>query len=58
MNASLFRRIQLHRNNAFYAFLLRVCELVHMSLLPDRSGEGSFWFRDVLSDEDYMADCV
>ena len=55
VNVSLFRRIQLHRNNGFYAFLLRVCELVHLSLLPDRSGEGPSWFRDVLSDEDYMA---
>lgn len=56
VSSSLFRRIQLHRNNSFYAFLLRVCELVHLSLLPDRSGEGPSWFRDVLSDEDYMAD--
>ena len=55
VNSSLFRRIQLHRNNSFYAFLLRVCELVHLSLLPDRSGEGQSWFRDVLSDEDYMS---
>lgn len=55
VNASLFRRIQLHRNNGFYAFLLRICELVHLSLLPDQSGEGGSWFRDVLADEDYMA---
>ena len=55
LNMSLFRRVQLHRNNSFYAFLIRVCELVHVSLLPDRSGEGPSWFRDVLSDEDYMA---
>jgi 5-methylcytosine-specific restriction enzyme subunit McrC len=50
-----FRRVQLHRNNGFYAFLMRVCELVHSCLLADRSGEGPSWFRDVLSDEDYMA---
>src|SRR5207302_1942944 len=55
LSAGLFRRVQLHRNNSFYAFLLRVCELVHLSLLPDRSGEGPSWFRDVLSDEDYMS---
>ena len=55
LNAGLFRRVQLHRNNSFYAFLLRVCELVHLSLLPDRSGEDPSWFRDVLSDEDYMS---
>jgi 5-methylcytosine-specific restriction enzyme subunit McrC len=55
VHASLFKRIQLHRNNAFYAFLLRVCELVYLSLLPDRSGDSPSWFRDVLSDEEYMA---
>jgi 5-methylcytosine-specific restriction enzyme subunit McrC len=52
---ALFRRVQLHRNNWFYAFLMRVCELVHLSLLADRSGEGPSWFRDILSDEKYMA---
>ena len=55
MHASVFKRIQLHRNNAFYAFLLHVCELVHSSLLTDRAGESPSWFRDVLSDEHYMA---
>jgi 5-methylcytosine-specific restriction enzyme subunit McrC len=52
---SLFQRVQLHRNNGFYAFLMRVCQLVHLSLLPDRAGEGPSWFRDVLSDEKYMS---
>lgn len=55
LSMSVFRRVQLNRNNSFYAFLMRVCELVHASLLPDRSGEGPSWFRDVLSDEEYMA---
>jgi 5-methylcytosine-specific restriction enzyme subunit McrC len=55
LGASMFRRIQLHRNNSFYAFLLRVCELAYLSLLPDRSSEEKSWFRDLLSDEDYMA---
>ena len=55
VHASLFKRVQLHRNNGFYAFLLRVCELVHLSLLPDPAGENQSWFRDVLSDDDYMA---
>jgi 5-methylcytosine-specific restriction enzyme subunit McrC len=56
VHASLFKRIQLHRNIGFYGFLLRVCELVHLSVLPDPSGESPSWFRDVLSDDDYMAD--
>jgi 5-methylcytosine-specific restriction enzyme subunit McrC len=54
LSAPLFRRVQLHRNNGFYAFLMRVCELVHASLLPDRSGDDPSWFRDVLADEKYM----
>jgi 5-methylcytosine-specific restriction enzyme subunit McrC len=52
---AVFRRLQLHRNNWFYAFLMRVCELVHLSLLVDREGGEGGWFRDVLSDEEYMA---
>ena len=55
LQASLFRRIQLHRNNGFYAFLLRICELVLLSLLADRTGDNPSWFRDLLSDETYMA---
>jgi 5-methylcytosine-specific restriction enzyme subunit McrC len=55
LDASLFRRVQLHQNNSFYVFLMRVCELVYISLLPDRSGESPSWFRDVLSDDDLMA---
>src|ERR1700741_3495375 len=53
LTPSIFRRVQLHRNNSFYAFLIHVCELVHKSLLPDRAGESPTWFRDVLSDEEY-----
>jgi 5-methylcytosine-specific restriction enzyme subunit McrC len=55
LSTAVFQRVQLHRNNGFYAFLLRVCELVYASLLPDSSGEGTSRFRDVLTDEDYMA---
>ena len=55
LSASMFRRIQLHRNNGFYGFLLRICQLVYFSLLPDRSGEQKTWFRDLLHDEEYMA---
>jgi 5-methylcytosine-specific restriction enzyme subunit McrC len=55
LSAALFRRVQIHRNNGFYAFLMRVCELVHASLLPDRSGGDPSWFRDILADENYMS---
>jgi len=45
VQASLFKRVQLHRNNSFYAFLLRVCELVHLSLLPDKSARAHLGFE-------------
>jgi|SRR5262249_30328449 len=48
-----FSRIQLHGNNAFYWFLLRICALVHQGLLPE-PGTGRFRFRDVLSDPQAM----
>ncbi len=40
-----FRRVQLHRNNRIYAFLLHVCEFVHEHWLPDAAG-GPSRFRD------------
>lgn len=55
LDTSVFRRVQLHRNNAFYGFLMRVCELLHSVSLPDRDADGRYAFRDVLDDESYMA---
>jgi 5-methylcytosine-specific restriction enzyme subunit McrC len=40
-----FRRVQLHRNNRIYAFLLHVCEFVHEHWLPDERA-GIRHFRD------------
>lgn len=54
LTRSSFRRVQLHRNNAFYDFLLKVAELAYDCLLPDPSGQG-FRFTDVLRDERKMA---
>jgi 5-methylcytosine-specific restriction enzyme subunit McrC len=49
----VFRRVQLHRNNSFYEFLLRVCELLHENLLP--SGQSGQWFfRSFVEDEHQM----
>ena len=48
-----FGRIELHGNNAFYGFLLRVCELVYNCLMP-APGENKFRFRDVLADLQMM----
>jgi 5-methylcytosine-specific restriction enzyme subunit McrC len=50
---SVFRRVQLSRNNRAYDLLLKICELVHSALLPDPSGSGSK-FSDILEDENQM----
>lgn len=53
LSPQLFRRVQLHRNNRYYVFLLNICELVYDQLLVDeRTGRSRF--RDFLRDEDRM----
>jgi 5-methylcytosine-specific restriction enzyme subunit McrC len=54
LERSAFSRVQLHRNNAYYDFLLKVAALAFDCLLPDPAGEG-FLFQDVLRDEGKMA---
>jgi 5-methylcytosine-specific restriction enzyme subunit McrC len=56
LNTSAFRRVQVHRNNAFYAFLMKVCELLYSTSLPHRGKDGHYSFREVLDDEPYMED--
>ena len=41
----LFDRVQIHRNNAGYGFLLNLCRLVSRNLIPEH-GSGRFRFRD------------
>jgi 5-methylcytosine-specific restriction enzyme subunit McrC len=53
LSASDFRRVQLHGNNAFYRFLLQVCELAHEALIAEEGG-GRFRFRDVVHDKHLM----
>jgi 5-methylcytosine-specific restriction enzyme subunit McrC len=53
LRRSLFQRIQLHSNNAFYRFLLHVCSLVERSLVPQEGGRGRT-FQDFLRDEATM----
>jgi len=50
LNASIFKRVQIHQNNAFYAFLIDVCELIYLHLSPD-SREGEAKIRDFTRDE-------
>lgn len=38
LSASAFRRVQLNRNNAFYAVMLDTCELLYHNLLPSTDG--------------------
>lgn len=54
LERSAFARVQLHRNNASYALLMKVAELAFDCLLPDPSGD-SFKFHDVMRDERKMA---
>jgi 5-methylcytosine-specific restriction enzyme subunit McrC len=53
MTDAVFGRVQLHRNNRYYAFLLFVCRLVHSLKLPDH-GAGDNRFNDLISDEKVM----
>ena len=50
-----FRRVQLHRNNRYYAFLLFICRLVYLLRLPEHEQRGGNQFNDLLSDEAVMA---
>ncbi|MGD9713329.1 MAG: hypothetical protein AB7V46_14845, partial [Thermomicrobiales bacterium] len=54
LHASVFDRVRLHRNNAYYDFLLKVAQLAFHCLLPRSDGRG-FRFEDVTRDEKKMA---
>lgn len=49
LRAEHFRRVQLHRNNRIYGFLLHICEFIHEHWLPDERGGGRH-FRDFVRD--------
>lgn len=49
-----FQRIQLHRNNKAYRFILQLCELVHSSLLPEHDTQGRRKFRRIEEDAKVM----
>ena len=54
LRADLFARVQLHRNNAFYGFLMNVCEMIYNYYLASQKG-GDASFRDFFRDEGKMA---
>jgi 5-methylcytosine-specific restriction enzyme subunit McrC len=45
-----FRLVQLNRNNYFYDFLLKICELLIDNLLPTEQG-GKYKFKDFLQND-------
>ncbi|MDZ4402435.1 hypothetical protein [Prosthecobacter sp.] len=54
LSAQIFRRVQLHRNNRIYRFLLNLCELVHRLILPAEKTTGEHRIQDILQDEVVM----
>ena len=54
LQAQLFRRVQFHRNNGFYRFLLNVCELAFESSIATEEA-GRYRFRDFLREPERMA---
>lgn len=53
LTGSVFSRVQLHAGNAFYRFLLNVCELLHRQTVPREGGDGRR-FRDFRRDDATM----
>lgn len=49
-----FQRIQLHRNNNDYKFILHICELTLDSLLPEHNHSGKRKFRRIEENEKLM----
>ena len=49
LRADHFRRVQLHRNNRVYGFLLHICEFIHEHWLPAEGG-GPRRFADFVRD--------
>jgi 5-methylcytosine-specific restriction enzyme subunit McrC len=54
LSASHFRRVAVSRNNREYIFLVRLCEFVFWSLMPDEDGSKTR-FQRVLDDEVRMS---
>jgi 5-methylcytosine-specific restriction enzyme subunit McrC len=49
-----FRKVQLHSNNFFYDFLLKICEIIHDNIFIDENS-GNYKFRDFTRNESLMA---
>ena len=53
LREDLFRRVQIHRNNADYGFLLDLCRMIARHVFPDARA-GAVRFRDFTTDEREM----
>ena len=49
-----FTQVQIHRNNAFYGFLIQICQLLFESSALDESGQ-QYQFRDFTRDHQKLA---
>jgi 5-methylcytosine-specific restriction enzyme subunit McrC len=49
-----FSRVQLHKNNSFYDFLIKICEIIYDNILIAED-PGKSKFRDFIQDERQMA---
>lgn len=49
-----FTQVQIHRNNAFYGFLIQICQLIFESSALDESGQ-RYQFRDFTRDHQKLA---
>jgi 5-methylcytosine-specific restriction enzyme subunit McrC len=54
LTKSSFRQVAISRNNREYIFLMRLCEFVFWSLMPDEVGSGAR-FQKILEDEARMS---
>lgn len=54
LSSRVFGQVQLHRNNQFYDFLLKVCELIYRNLLVTEK-PGTSKFMDFVQDKRQMA---
>lgn len=54
LTGPLFRRVQLSRDRQLYGLLMRLCEFVFYSMLPDENGAKAR-FADILDDEVRMS---
>jgi len=53
LNHHVFSQIRVHRNNRFYEFLLKVCQIIYENTLPSEK-PGEWLFEDFMRDNNKM----